>query len=103
MFLRILAAFHLDDPASLKRAITTALGGLAILAVNPFLQARGLPTVSDTALELFAGLVAGFVLQSGANSIALKSGQAKVAVAEMAPPTSPVPLAPTSPSTVLGQ
>lgn len=97
--LRILAAFHLDDPASLKRAITTALGGLAILAVNPLLQARGLPIVSDTALELFAGLIAGFVLQSGANSVALKVGQAKVAAAEM----TPGPLSPASPSTVLGQ
>ena len=91
--LRILAAFHLDDPGSLKRALTTALGGLVVLAVNPILHAKGLPEVSDTALELFAGMLATFVLQSGAKA-------AVVAKASAAPLPQP---GPTSPSTVLGQ
>lgn len=68
MLLKILAAFHLDAPDSLKRAIATAIGGLVVLLIDPFLLSRGMPPVSDTALQLFAGLIAGFVLQSGAKS-----------------------------------
>ena len=102
--LRFLAAFHLDDPSSLKRALTTALGGFVVLAVNPILHARGLPEVSDTALELFAGMLATFVVQSGVKSTVLgkvEAVSASNAAAVAALSTSPI--APTSPSTVLGQ
>lgn len=81
---KILAAFHLDDPASLKRAIVLALGGVVTLAVNPFLQSKGIPGVSDTALEMFAGLVATFLLQSGLKSAAAQLADAKAAGATAA-------------------
>jgi uncharacterized membrane protein YccC len=87
MLLRILAAFHLDDPSSLKRALATMIGGLVVLLIDPILAAKGMPAVSDTALELFAGLIAGFVLQSGAKS-------AIVAKAEISGPTVAAPPAP---------
>jgi hypothetical protein len=82
MFLRILAAFHLDDPGSLKRAIAIVLGGLAVLLLNPFLAAKGLPPVSDTSLELFAGLVATFVVQSAAKAASVAKSDATVEVAK---------------------
>lgn len=85
MLLKILAAFHLDSPDSLKRAIATAIGGLAVLLINPFLTSRGMPPVSDTALELFAGLIVGFVLQSGAKSAMI----GKAAASLIEPPRAP--------------
>ena len=76
---KILAAFHLDSPDSLKRAIATALGGLVVLGLNPLLASKGLPTVSDGALQAFAGVVATFLLQSG-----YKAAQAQLATAKAA-------------------
>jgi len=75
----VLAVFHLDSPDSLKRAIVTALGGLVLLFVNPLLASKGWPQVSDTGLEAFAGVVATFLLQSGANSATQKLADAKQA------------------------
>lgn len=64
---KLLEAFHLDNPASLKRATAAGLGGIVVL-LAPLLAKWGLPTPSDTQLELFAGIVATFVLQSGVNA-----------------------------------
>ena len=73
----LLAALHLDSPDSLKRVLVTLLGGLCVLLVNPLLAAKGLPPVSDSTIAAFAGLLATFVLQSGANSAAGKLAAAK--------------------------
>lgn len=70
MLTKILTALHLDDPASLKRAIATVLGTLCLLLVNPLLSKVGLPPVSDEVLLGLAGLIATFVLQSGLKSAA---------------------------------
>ena len=76
----LLAALHLDSPDSLKRFLVTALGSLCVLAVNPLLQARGLPPVSDGTIEAVAALVAAFVLQSGAASAARSIAAAKAEI-----------------------
>jgi hypothetical protein len=79
---KILAALHLDDPASLKRALTSALGTIVLLGVNPLLSSHpawGIPPVSDANLGMVAGLLATFLLQSGANSVAAKLADAKSA------------------------
>lgn len=81
---KVLAALHLDDPASLKRAIATALGAAVVLGLNPLLAKWGFPPVSDTSLELFAGVVATFLLQSGINSAAAKKAEAAAAGAKAA-------------------
>lgn len=86
MLMKILAAFHLDSPDSLKRAVATAIGGLAVLLINPFLTSKNMPPVSDTALELFAGLIVGFVLQSG-----VKAGLAAKAATPEQPVAPPQP------------
>lgn len=67
MLTAILAALHLDDPASLKRALATGFGAGVILA-TPFLRAHGIPAPTDEMVLGLAGLVATFVLQSGARS-----------------------------------
>lgn len=83
--LKVLAAFGLADPASLKRALSTVFGGVAILLINPLLVKWGMPPVDDSVLAIFAGLLATFILQSGANSMASKAAAAKVTAAEVAP------------------
>ena len=64
----ILAALHLDSPDSLKRALTTGLGGLALLVINPLLAKWGLPPLSDVTIGSVAMLITTFVLQSGLKS-----------------------------------
>jgi len=64
----ILAALHLDSPDSLKRALTTGLGAVALLAINPLLAKWGLPPLSDVTIGSVASVIAMFVLQSGLKS-----------------------------------
>ena len=66
----LLAALHLDSPDSLKRALASGLGFIVLLLVNPFLQSKGLPTVSDGEIASAAAVLAVFIAQSGAKSIA---------------------------------
>lgn len=68
---KILAALHLDDPASLKRALTTALSATALLSINPILLKVGVQPISDATIASVAGLVTVFVLQSGLKSRAI--------------------------------
>ena len=68
----ILEAMHLDDPASLKRAIALIVGALGVVGVKV-----GMPQVDDNVLALIAGLVATYLAQSGANSVAAKLAAAK--------------------------
>ena len=69
MMMNILAAFHLDDPASLKRALAAAFGGLVLL-LSPFLQSKGVPVPSESAQMAVAGLIATFIAQSAYKSAA---------------------------------
>lgn len=72
----LLAALHLDQPDSLKRALASLFGFLSLVLVNPLLAAKGLPTISDANIAAAAAIVATFVAQSGANSIAAKKAAA---------------------------
>lgn len=81
---KVFEAFHLDDPASLKRVIAAALAGVTVLGLNPLLAKWGLPPVSDTSLELFAGVAATYLLQSGINSAAAKKAEAAALAAKAA-------------------
>lgn len=74
---KILEALHLDDPASLKRAIAAGLGGLALLVVNPLLMKNGIAPLSDDTILGVAGIIASFLLQSGAKSAAALLAEAK--------------------------
>lgn len=87
---KLLTALHLDDPASLKRFLTTVFTSVTLLALNPFLSARGLPTVDDATLATVAGLVVAYLLQSGANSVADTKATAIVEVAKAKPEAGPV-------------
>jgi hypothetical protein len=78
----ILAFFHLDDPASLKRALAVALTALATL-LRPILSAKGIPVPDDEQMTALAGLVAMYVLQSGAKSIVQAHADGKVAAAKV--------------------
>lgn len=89
MLLKILAAFHLDSPDSLKRAIATAIGGLAVLLINPFLVARGLPPVNDVAIEAFAGLLVVYVIQSGAKAALVARAETAVTPSQPVAPGAP--------------
>jgi len=91
--MRILTTLHLDDPASLKRAIATILTGVALLllgGVNSFLSAHGLPTIDQAtvtaAMGSLAGVVAIYLLQSGANSAIQKQVDGKTTIAAMPEP-----------------
>lgn len=75
MLTAVLAAFHLDSPDSLKRALVTLMGGAVLLAA-PLLASHGIPVPSDGVLEVFAGLVAAFVLQSGAKAAVVAHAEA---------------------------
>ena len=72
----LLAAIHLDDPASLKRALASLMGFLTLVLVNPFLSAKGLPVISDANIEAAAAILVTFIAQSGANSVAQKKNDA---------------------------
>lgn len=74
-----MAAVHLDQPDSLKRFLVFIFGTAATLLINPFLISKGMPAISDANLLAAAGIVAGFLLQSGANA-----GLAKLADAHQA-------------------
>ena len=84
MLASILAALHLDDPASLKRALTTGVGAVVLLAVNPVLEKYGIPPLSDTVVGVVAALLATFVLQSSSKSKAQITAEMSVAVAAAA-------------------
>lgn len=79
----LLATLHLDDPASLKRALASLFGFAVLVLVNPFLTAKGLPTISDANIEAAAAVLTGFIVQSGMNSIQAKKNEA-VAVGDAA-------------------
>ena len=66
----ILAFMHLDDPASRKRAAFALAGGLVTLFANPVLAKLGMEKVGPAEIAAFAGIVATFIAQSGAKSIA---------------------------------
>ena len=65
---KFLATLHLDSPDSLKRAIAALLSSIALLAVNPLLESKGIPPISDANLLAFAGIITGYLLQSGAKA-----------------------------------
>ena len=79
--MKILEALHLDSPDSLKRAIASAIGFLALVLVNPFLTSKGLPPLTDANLLAAAGVLSTFVLQSGANTIARTAADGAAAAA----------------------
>ena len=83
---KLLAALHLDQPDSLKRALVALLGAgaaVAIPALNPVLASHGLPSIPadavTPAVATMAGLLATFLLQSG-----VKAGMVAIADAEAA-------------------
>lgn len=78
----VFAALHLNDPASLKRAFTVILTAVAFF-VRPVLQARGVPMPSDEQMTALAGVVATYILQSGAKSIIEAHAEGKVAAAQV--------------------
>jgi len=78
MMTKILAVFHLDDPASLKRFLLLVITALISLS-SPTLQKWGIQMPSDGVLEMFVGLVAVFLLQSGIKSAAVSHGEAVAA------------------------
>lgn len=89
MLAKLLAAFHLDSPDSLKRMVLTLVSALATLLVNPLLVKWGLPPLSDATLLAFASIVVGFLLQSGVKAGLMKAAAAKAGAeaAAAAPPT----------------
>lgn len=78
----LLAFFHLDNPASMKRMIVLGLSA-GLVAVGPLLAKYGVPQPSDVQLEVFAGIVVAYLAQSGANSIAASVVAGKAAAAEV--------------------
>ena len=82
MLTNLLAALHLDQPDSLKRALAALFGGVATLAlptINSHLSTPLTPDQVTTGMGVLAGLTATFLLQSGANSAVAKLADAKVA------------------------
>jgi hypothetical protein len=63
---RILTALH--DPASLKRALTTAMSAVMLIIINPLLVMLSLTPISDGVIASAAGIVAVYILQSGLKS-----------------------------------
>jgi hypothetical protein len=80
--IKLLTALHLNDPASLKRALTAALSAMVLLAINPLFIKWHMPPISDAVIASVAGVIAIFILQSG-----LKSGA--IAVASLTASTAP--------------
>lgn len=74
---KLLTFVHLDDPASLKRALAVILTG-ATVVFRPWLQERGLPMPDDEQMTVLAGLVAAYILQSGGKSIVEAHAAGKV-------------------------
>ena len=81
---KLLAAVHLDDPASLKRFIVLVLSTIGLGIINPVLEAKGLPVLTDTHILAIAGVILTWLAQSGANSIAQKKTDAVTAGAAAA-------------------
>lgn len=69
MLPKILAALKLDNPASLRRFVVLALGGLVVI-VSPYAEKFGLPVPSETTIEVFAAIIVTYLLQSGMTSAA---------------------------------
>ena len=80
MVTKILAVFHLDDPASLKRFLLLVITAAVSLAA-PWCASKGWPVPSDAVLETLAAVVAVFLLQSGIKSAAVAHGEAVAAAA----------------------
>lgn len=68
---RILTALHLNDPASLKRALTTSISAVMLITINPVLLKLSLAPISSGVIASVAGMVAVYVLQSGLKSRAV--------------------------------
>lgn len=70
----------LKDPGSVKRLVILALTALVTL-VRPFLDARGIPVPDDASMAVIGGVVATYLIQSSAHSIAKAkiAGQAAAA------------------------
>ena len=79
----ILAAFGISDPASLKRLLSSAIGGLILLVANPALAHFGMPSVPPGVVEMLVGLLATFVLQSGIKSAVVAHAAGKVEAAKV--------------------
>ena len=90
---KLLAALHLDSPDSLKRAIVFLLSAVASLGINPLLVKENLPPISDANLLAFAGIVTGFLLQSGAKAGMQAIADAKIVGAVAAAAVVPGPAA----------
>jgi hypothetical protein len=87
MLTKILEALNLDQPDSLKRALAALLGGVAALAVplvNSHLDAPLAPEQVTGAVTALAGILAAYLLQSGANAGLAKLAEAKLAGAQTA-------------------
>ncbi|MDP1826643.1 MAG: hypothetical protein Q8L48_25455 [Archangium sp.] len=103
---KLLAALHLNDPASLKRALTAALSAMALLAINPLLIKWHMPPISDAVIASVAGIIAIFVLQSGLKSGAIAVASLTASTPPQAPdvaaaaPVAAVSTAPDAPITV---
>lgn len=82
----LLASLHLDQPDSLKRALASLLGFVALVVVNPILVSKGLPPVSDANLAVAAGVLATYLLQSGANAVARTKAEGAAAAAAVVTP-----------------
>ena len=82
-----LVALHLDSPDSLKRALASLFGFVALVLVNPFLASKGLPPISDANLLAAAGVLSTFILQSGANSVARTAAAGNAAAAAVVTPS----------------
>ena len=68
---RILTALHLNDPASLKRALTTSISAVMLITINPVLVKLSLAPISSGVIASVAGIIAVYVLQSGLKSRAI--------------------------------
>lgn len=66
---KLLAVMHLDNPASLKRFVVMVFSTLLVV-LSPLLTKYGLPAPTDVQLEVFAGIVVTYLLQSGYGSVA---------------------------------
>jgi len=72
--LKLLTTLHLNDPASLKRALTTAISVVVLLTINPILSTWNIPPVSTGAIASVAGVILQSGLKSGAIAVASLSG-----------------------------
>jgi hypothetical protein len=93
---KLLTILNLSDPASLKRALTTALTAMVLLAINPLLLKLNIPPLSNGVIFSVAGVVAVYILQSGLKSeaIAVAGLNASSPSASTAPPAATKPSAP---------